>query len=170
MNTTQKAIVIVFLILCSGTLAITGVSHLHAIQWESWREGKMPVPPALSVAVYRGKMQCVYFGNPSGRDEIARWTWLGMSVAVGPLPNTGLRVHSIEFHAFLLVAVFGAYPVRALLLPSARRARRKGRGLCINCGYDLRGLVERRCPECAQPFATPLQKDGAVMTTADREE
>jgi hypothetical protein len=23
---------------------------------------------------------------------------------------------------------------------------------CVNCGYDLTGLVERRCPECGEPF------------------
>lgn len=23
---------------------------------------------------------------------------------------------------------------------------------CANCGYDLRGLPEPRCPECGQPF------------------
>ena len=23
---------------------------------------------------------------------------------------------------------------------------------CVNCGYNLRGLVERRCPECGRPF------------------
>jgi DNA-directed RNA polymerase subunit RPC12/RpoP len=23
---------------------------------------------------------------------------------------------------------------------------------CLNCGYDLRGLPEPRCPECGEPF------------------
>lgn len=23
---------------------------------------------------------------------------------------------------------------------------------CLNCGYDLRGLSENRCPECGRPF------------------
>ncbi len=25
-------------------------------------------------------------------------------------------------------------------------------GFCINCGYNLTGLTEPRCPECGQPF------------------
>lgn len=33
------------------------------------------------------------------------------------------------------------------------RCHRAGQpGYCSVCGYDLRGLPERRCPECGQPF------------------
>ncbi|HWB20915.1 MAG TPA: hypothetical protein VG711_11485 [Phycisphaerales bacterium] len=31
-----------------------------------------------------------------------------------------------------------------------KRARRKARGMCERCGYDLRGNVEGRCPECGK--------------------
>ncbi len=37
------------------------------------------------------------------------------------------------------------------LLPSLRRRRRK-LGLCVKCGYNLKGLTELRCPECNTPF------------------
>lgn len=30
---------------------------------------------------------------------------------------------------------------------------RRGLALCVNCGYDLRGQQELRCPECGTPFA-----------------
>ncbi len=33
------------------------------------------------------------------------------------------------------------------LLPALRRRKRKKLGLCVKCGYDLRGSKER-CPEC----------------------
>ncbi|MCH8880747.1 MAG: hypothetical protein IID34_12815 [Planctomycetes bacterium] len=37
------------------------------------------------------------------------------------------------------------------LLPSFRRGRRERLGLCLSCGYDLRGSINR-CPECGQEF------------------
>lgn len=33
-----------------------------------------------------------------------------------------------------------------------RRDARRCHGRCMNCGYSLTGLPERRCPECGQPF------------------
>ncbi len=37
------------------------------------------------------------------------------------------------------------------VLPLHRRRKRKKLGLCLKCGYDLRGSSER-CPECGQEF------------------
>ena len=43
-----------------------------------------------------------------------------------------------------------SYGTLALLLWSApgfvKRKRRKKRGLCVACGYDLKGI--EKCPEC----------------------
>ena len=37
-----------------------------------------------------------------------------------------------------------------LLIPSRKRQQRLKRGLCVECGYDLRASSER-CPECGTP-------------------
>ena len=36
--------------------------------------------------------------------------------------------------------------------PPARRHKRERMGLCRECGYDVRGQVEARCPECGTEF------------------
>ncbi len=39
------------------------------------------------------------------------------------------------------------------LLPTLRRRRRERLGLCLYCGYDLRGSINR-CPECGSEFSS----------------
>ena len=42
-----------------------------------------------------------------------------------------------------------------LIVVATSRARRGTPippGVCVRCGYDLRGLPEPRCPECGTPF------------------
>lgn len=50
------------------------------------------------------------------------------------------------------VVLLWAYPAIALIRGPVRRWRRRRRGLCETCRYDLSGLTERRCPECGTAF------------------
>jgi hypothetical protein len=64
----------------------------------------------------------------------------------------------------LLVGDFGYFAIpRATVAPELSdfiaRCLRSGRGgwpLCRQCGYDLRGQTEPRCPECGTPFDVDL--------------
>ena len=47
--------------------------------------------------------------------------------------------------------VFAALPAYRIS-PIYRRRKRKKLGLCLNCGYSLKGLTEQRCPECNTHF------------------
>lgn len=47
---------------------------------------------------------------------------------------------------WFFVMCFGILPLRAALRYKKARRRRR-RGLCVTCGYDLRGTPDR-CPEC----------------------
>ncbi len=49
--------------------------------------------------------------------------------------------------------VFG-FSAAPLCWPVFRRRKRKKLGLCLKCGYDLRGS-KGRCPECGTEFETP---------------
>ncbi len=45
-------------------------------------------------------------------------------------------------------------PVLAIVILRRHRQqiRKIEQGICVVCGYDLRGQVEPRCPECGTPF------------------
>ena len=51
---------------------------------------------------------------------------------------------------WLPLAVFSAYPIAVLIRAPLRRKRRRKRGLCLRCGYDLTGNVSGVCPECGE--------------------
>ena len=64
----------------------------------------------------------------------------------------GVYVHSPLRHGLTFAAmVFMAVGMARSKLMKVRRRRRELRiekGLCRNCGYDLKGSLGPRCPEC----------------------
>ena len=60
----------------------------------------------------------------------------------------------------LVGASIGHFEIRIIRKPIQRSLRRQlnasGRPICVVCGYDLRGQVEARCPECGQSFDPDL--------------
>ena len=66
--------------------------------------------------------------------------------------STNSEFVELTISLWLPFVVLAAYPVIAFMRGPLRRHRRRGRGACLNCGYDLTGLPEPRCPECGQPF------------------
>lgn len=70
-------------------------------------------------------------------------TWFVTSVGPG---------HYRVIFPLWIPAFLSALPPGYLMLPYCRRRRRLRAGLCVKCGYSLKGLSEPRCPECATPF------------------
>ena len=62
--------------------------------------------------------------------------------------GTVWTTHSLHVSYRLLVVVFAAYPTIAFIRGPLRRWRRRRKGLCLKCGYDLTGNVSGICPEC----------------------
>ena len=59
----------------------------------------------------------------------------------------------LEFEPGLPAFLFSLPALRLMYLYAVRRWRGdsrdfSGQGVCYRCGYDLKGTVEHRCPEC----------------------
>ena len=55
-----------------------------------------------------------------------------------------------------LAILFSSYPTIAFIRGPLRRWRRKKKGLCLKCGYDLTGNVTGVCSECGVKVAHNL--------------
>lgn len=74
----------------------------------------------------------------------------------GAIPFTGaVEVREVTLPLWMLFAVFATYPAVVLVRGPLRRRRRRRMGLCIRCGYNLKGLPEPRCPECGRTVKQP---------------
>jgi hypothetical protein len=122
------------------------------------------MPPDLRHR-HRRIVRWAHYSEDEAGEGVPRATtrWMGLQFHRSSLdarPRTPSRVDSLALFMPFWYASVG------LALPSAvgrgrwlarrhRRTRRRSRGLCINCGYDLHGTAGR-CPECGvQAQAAP---------------
>ena len=66
--------------------------------------------------------------------------------------------HSVSWvwvEPWLLMLLLSTYPTIAFIRGPLRRHRRRKRGLCVACGYNLTGNVTGVCSECGREIATP---------------
>jgi hypothetical protein len=92
-------------------------------------------------------------------------TRLGFSTETGQIAGQpkpyAYRLTRIPFYA--IITPLAALPLIvgvARLTANLRRHRRRRRGRCPACGYDLRGAPGPRCPECGAPFARVARPSG----------
>ena len=56
--------------------------------------------------------------------------------------------NNITFHLALPLSILFVIISVYIIWPVIRRIRRRRKGLCIMCGYDLRGAISDQCSEC----------------------
>ncbi|MCH7592311.1 MAG: hypothetical protein IH989_05995 [Planctomycetes bacterium] len=59
-------------------------------------------------------------------------------------------VSGFLFHLSLPITVFVGLAGQSVAYPIWRRRRRHKRGLCLACGYDMRGATSTTCTECGR--------------------
>jgi hypothetical protein len=74
-----------------------------------------------------------------------------------------LVTRQVEMTLWLPLLVFLLFPVVAFIRGPVRRWRRRKRGECVACGYDLTGNVSGICPECGAEIQAPASTDGATQ-------
>jgi hypothetical protein len=79
------------------------------------------------------------------------------STEVATPPGSTARCYGFRLRVPLWfpAALFAGYPTVAFIRGPLRRYRRRRRGLCLKCGYDLTGNVSGTCPECGAEVKQP---------------
>jgi len=117
------------------------------------------------VCVASGWSARLLFSNNAGAIEVERGglvlTYGGaFFVETAPL-WTYPRLYAINRHRIVIVPLwivfilFATYPTIAFIRGPVRRWRRRRKGLCLKCGYNLTGNVSGVCPECGSKIEQP---------------
>ena len=107
-------------------------------------EGAMIVMPGSSAtsSVLLGKSRSAnHFEYKRFKGLKTQWT-----------PSLGFKPFRFVLPLWMVTGSFAAMAGYLYLLPCRTRRKRKKLGLCLNCGYDLRGSSEC-CPECGTGFS-----------------
>ncbi len=143
----RKTLTILSLIGLLLSVGLWGVSYT-VLGWSNTR---------TTISVSGGALRYVEFIGLS-TTSTKRW-WSGFnSFNTALIPKVGWR-RGIAGQGgtqhfllpFWIPSVFFATVSWSCYLPLYRRRKRKKLGLCVNCGYDLRGSKERG-PECGTQF------------------
>ena len=114
-----------------------GSAHGRLIIVENHTSDRVNPPPPLKADIQMWPIYTRIRASHSARVEIHN--------DADPLFLT-----TIEQRLTLVVPlmVFSAYPAISFIRGPLRRWRRRRKGLCLKCGYDLTGNVTGVCPEC----------------------
>ena len=76
----------------------------------------------------------------------AKWSFIGFRFAAGPIGQWGWKYSTLMVPYWALIVLLAILPLGGLRGLIIRRRRRR-RGQCLVCGYDL-SHSQGRCPEC----------------------
>jgi hypothetical protein len=144
----RKAIIIVLTLAAVGTVAVYVASIFAVCAFPVLGSARNRCAVAFGLGAF-----VIEWGYLL--DEASAWcsTFDGQVISFPIIVIPDIRVTSngrttIEVPLWIPLIVFGVYPTIAFIRGPLRRWRRRRKGLCLKCGYDLTGNVSGRCSEC----------------------
>lgn len=125
----------------------SAVSHGFCLDFAFVNEGMQPAKHKLYGNLKLGIMTTSFPGSNY-------FDWSEPGSGPGPDKDPSRPPGTAKWMGFFFTwwvafIVLSAYPVAAFIRGPLRRRKK---GLCIHCGYNLRGNVTGICPECSTPF------------------
>ena len=96
------------------------------------------------VVTYRGKFHLLH------EWEFLPYFDFGPFRHIGFKPPSRRRFHLLSLPLWAPLVLLPLYPSWTVVRDARRRHRRRKKGLCLQCGYDLTGNVSGVCPECGE--------------------
>jgi hypothetical protein len=152
----RKAIIVVLTLAAIGT-GLLWVGSYRIWSWHAWTfplkdGGKLNawgIPGSASFGIWEPVENPVGDWSSHHGWGLDPWElpgWDNFSLKWGE--HAGGRFWIVRCAYWLPFIAFVFYPTIAFVRGPLRRHRRRKRGLCLKCGYDLTGNVTGVCPEC----------------------
>ena len=116
----------------------------------------------LAARLTKGRIRLMLF-DPSLRME-SEMIWQRRLAGLYIMSLDGGLCRALGIPLWMPFTLFAAYPVIAFIRGPLRRYRRRKRGRCIHCGYNLTGNVTGVCSECGEPIGNNTRKRAAALT------
>jgi hypothetical protein len=146
----RKSLMILSLLGLVLSVALWAVSYLNILCYFPRQQHPEGHAHQYVVGVREGSLQVFYaeFSDvmPSLPAGCRSSGYSGLKTEWKPGVDFEANVCRVNLPLWIALLVSLIYP-SYVLLPLTRRRKRKSLGLCVKCGYDLRGSIER-CSEC----------------------
>ena len=150
----RKAIIAISTLLAVGTLVAYVAGYQPAGQQARWRQVGRCGRTTWAIRGIRGRLGVSYTSESTKFCETYKIDYVfGFSSELSATQSNPLRLTYRTAHYVPLwapLALLAVYPTITVIRGPLRRYRRRRKGLCLKCGYNLSGNISGVCPECGE--------------------
>ena len=148
-------------VLAALTLEVAACSYPEPLCWATRSTRNGSAHHKAEVVVNNGYLRADFAvnGATAGRDfSIANFSYSTYPCVCG------IWHRSFGIPLWTVGGLLAAYPLISGMHRALRRRRRRLRGWCLSCGYDLQLLTCPRCPECGRPIVATGESSPRRLT------